>query len=325
MTKVEKVAGIDISKHFLDVCLITGNTEKQGRFTNDTHGFGELYAWLGEDMHCVMEVTGPYYLRVATYLHSKGLRVSVVNPLIIKRFCQMRLIRAKTDKADAKMIALYGLSETLAPWSVPDACITTLQQLDDIGEQLSKQLTALNNQFEAFTEGGAMQKQVKQFLISAIKVTEKQRAVIEKQINDLISSHYSDMMKNLTSIPGLGKKTATVLIVLTSGFKKFSSAKQLTAYVGLAPRIFQSGSSVKGRSRICKMGMSRIRALLYLCAWSAKRCNKSCRELYERLVAKGKAKRAALIAVANKLLKQAFAIANSNQAYSVCYSKNICL
>lgn len=319
MTKVEKVAGIDISKDFLDVCIITKQGERQSRFTNDSKGFEQLKTWISEGTHCVMEVTGPYYLRVATYLHLKGFTVSVVNPLVIKRFSQMRLIRAKTDKADARMIALYGLSEGLQLWSVPDDCIITLQQLDAISEQLSKQHTALQNQLEAFAHSGRMQKQVKQFLLKAIRATEKQRECIEKQMNDLIIGHYSEMMANLTSIPGVGKKTAMVLIVLTGGFKKFASAKQLSAYVGLAPRIFQSGSSVKGKSRICKMGMSRIRALLYLCAWSAKRYNKACRDLYERLITKGKARKAALIAVTNKLLKQAFAIANSNQPYNPAY------
>src|SRR5512133_3686699 len=156
MTQVENVAGIDISKHSLDVCVTTKEGERQRRFTNDSKGFQQLYAWLEQDMHCVMEVTGPYYLRVATYLYLKGLRVSVVNPLVIKRFCQMRLIRAKTDTADAKMIALYGLSEKLVLWSVPDECIITLQQLSAISEQLSKQYTALHNQLEAFTQSGAM-------------------------------------------------------------------------------------------------------------------------------------------------------------------------
>lgn len=325
MTKVEKVAGIDISKDFFDVFAITGKGERQRRFTNDVRGFEEFKSWISEDTLCVMEVTGPYYLRVATYLYQKGFRVSVINPLVIKRFCQMRLIRAKTDKADAKMIALYGLSEALQPWCVPDDCILTLQQLDAISEQLSKQCTALQNQLEAFTQSGAVKKEIKQFLLKAIRATEKQQVCIEKQMDDLITKHYQEMMTNLTSIPGLGKKTATVLIVLTGGFKKFTSPKQLAAYVGLAPRIYQSGSSVKGRPRICKMGMSRIRALLYLCAWSAKRYNKACKELYERLIAKGKARKAALIAVANKLLKQAFSIASNNQPYSLTYSKNICL
>lgn len=325
MTKVEKVAGIDISKDFFDVCFISGRCEKAGRFTNDTKGFEQFCAWISAGTHCVMEVTGPYYLRVATYLHGKGFSVSVVNPLVIKRFSQMRLIRAKTDKADARMIALYGLSEALQLWSPPNDCITALQQLDSISAQLSKQRTALNNQLEAFRQSGAVQKQIKQFLIKAIRIAQKQQACIEKQMDDLVKKHYAEMMKNLTSIPGLGKKTAMVLIVLTGGFKKFASAKQLSAYVGLAPRIFQSGSSVKGKARICKMGMSRIRVLLYLCAWSAKRCNQACKDLYERLVSKGKAKRVALIAVANKLIKQAFAIINNNTTYKKNYSKNICL
>jgi transposase len=70
--------------------------------------------------------------------------------------------------------------------------------------------------------------------------------------------------------------------------------------------------------------MSRIRALLYVCAWSAKRCNLACRELYERLVAKGKSKKLALIAVANKLIKLAFAIAVKNIPYDENIAKNIC-
>jgi hypothetical protein len=67
------------------------------------------------------------------------------------------------------------------------------------------------------------------------------------------------------------------------------------------------------------MGMSRIRALLYVCAWSAKRCNRACRDLYERLLAKGKAKKLALIAVVNKLIKQAFAVATQQTIYNKNY------
>jgi transposase len=124
------------------------------------------------------------------------------------------------------------------------------------------------------------------------------------------------MNGRLTTIPSLGNKTAAMLIVLTDGFKKFSSHKQLSAYVCISPRIFEAGSSIRGKTKVCKMGMSRIRALLYLCARSAKRCNRACKELYDRLLAKGKAKKQALIAVANKLLKQVFAIAISNKKYS---------
>lgn len=325
MAKVKKVAGIDISKKFFDVCLLTEGKEMVKRFSNDPKGIGLAVRWLSPDVHCVMEVTGVYYLRLAVYLHQNGFSVSVINPLVIKRFCQMRLMRAKTDKADARMIAAYGISEAPALWSPPGSSAVTLQQLDAISEQLQKQHTALSNQLEAFTQSGMMEKSTKQFLTRSVKHIEKQQIQIEKQMQELISKYHFDMMQSLTSIPGLGKKTAAVLIVLSDGFKKFNSYKQLSAYVGLCPRIYESGSSVKGRARICKMGMSRIRALLYLCAWSAKRCNKACKELYDRLIAKGKAKKLALIAVANKLLKQAFSIATLGSKFNPDYQKNICL
>ncbi len=136
--------------------------------------------------------------------------------------------------------------------------------------------------------------------------------------------HYAEMLANLQSIPGLGKKTAMMLIVLSGGFSRFDDYRKLSSYLGLCPRIFESGSSVKGKARICKMGMSRIRAMLYICSWSAKRCNKACRELYQRLIAKGKAGKMALIAVVNKLLKQAFAIATQKTKYNENYSNIIC-
>ena len=140
----------------------------------------------------------------------------------------------------------------------------------------------------------------------------------------LIKTNHGEMYSRLHSIPGLGKRSTMLLIVLSGGFSKFNSSKQLSSYIGLSPRIFESGSSVKGRARITKMGMSKIRAVLYVCAWSAKRCNAACKALYERLVAKGKAKRQALIAVANKLIKQAFAIAKSQTLFIENYSKNTC-
>jgi transposase len=324
MTKVN-VAGIDISKKFFDVLMITGGEHQQKQFSNDAAGIKAAAQWLKKEVHCVMEVTGCYYMRLALYLQQHGFRVSVVNPLVIKRFSQMRLIRAKTDKADANMIAQYALTEQPEAWTPPQQYSVTLQQLDGISEQLSKQHTALNNQLEAFTQSGMMEKGTKQFLLKSLKLIRQQQHSVEKKTNELIRKYHGEMIGCLTTIPGLGNKTASMLIVITDGFKKFSSHKQLSAYVGISPRIFESGSSIRGKTRVCKMGMSRIRALLYVCAWSAKRYNRACKELYDRLVQKGKAKKQALIAVANKLLKQAFAIAINNEKYSANYVKKICL
>ena len=116
-------------------------------------------------------------------------------------------------------------------------------------------------------------------------------------------------------LPGLGLKTALFLIVVTDGFKKFETASQLCSYVGITPTIRESGSSVRGRARISKVGNRKLRNLMFLCAMSAYKHNKACRDIHERIVNKGKSRKLALIAVSNKLLKQAFAIAKSGHPY----------
>jgi transposase len=325
MSNVQIYAGFDVSKKFFDICVLSSDgksTSKQMEY--DKQGLSRLTEWLPSGTHCVMEATGPYYLRLACWLHQLGFTVSVVNPLVIRRFSQMRLRRAKTDKMDAKLIAAYGQMEAPPSWEPPAQYLINLQQLDAASEQLQKQCTAWRNQLEAFTAGGLMDKPMKKFLTRMITQAEKELLEIQSRIDKIIVDHHQQMLKNLTSIPGLGKKSASVLILITGGFTRFSDYKKLSAYVGLSPRIFESGSSIKGQSRICKLGMGRIRALLYVCAWSAKRCNLACRELYERLVAKGKSKKLALIAVANKLIKLAFAIAIKNIPYDENIAKNIC-
>lgn len=324
MANLNNLAGFDVSKNYFDVCLIDEGKESIRKFNYDSQGLRSLIKWLPEATHCIMEVTGPYYLKLACFLHQHLFKVSVINPLVIKRFSQMRLLRAKTDKADARMIASYGLTEQPPTWEPPKAYMIKQQQLDALLHQMQKQRSALLCQKEAFSAAGNMDKEVEKIILKSLTLIDKQISTINKKMEDLVKEHHGDILKRLTTIPGIGKKTAIVLIVITNGFKKFNNYKQLSAYLGLCPRIYQSGSSVKGKARICKMGASRIRAYLYVCAWSAINCNKACKELYERLLSKGKAKRLALIAVANKLLKQLFAIATSNGIYNPNYAKNIC-
>lgn len=324
MTKLLTFAGIDISKKSFDVCLLQQQNQQLRHFSYDQSGLAALLEWLPKESHCVMEATGPYYLRLACFLYENGLQLSVVNPLVIKRFSQMRLLRAKTDRADAKMIAAYAAIEQPGAWRPPAAGQLKLQQLEALLQGLQKQHTALSNQLGAFQSTGLMDEEVKGLLQKTITHLKEQIQEVSEKIEVLAQQHYGELLGNVVSIPGIGKKTAIVLIVLSDGFKKFTHYKQLSAYVGLSPRIYESGSSVKGKAKICKMGMSRIRALLYVCAWSAKKYNQACKELYERLIAKGKAKRVALIAVANKLLKQAFAITTKNTQYDKNYKKIIC-
>jgi len=271
-----------------------------------------------------MEASGPYYLRLACFLNNQGINVSVVNPLVIRRFSQMRMSRAKTDKKDAMMIAEYGKTEKPALWEMPEQHVISLQQMEALLQNMNKERTALNNQLESFTHSGMLDKQLKKMIVNELAHKEDLIKKLSKAMEVIAMQHYAEMLSNLETIPGMGRKTAMALIVLSGGFDRFSDYRKLSSYIGICPRIFESGTSVKGKARICKMGMSKIRAMLYLCSWSAKRCNKTCKELYERLITKGKAKKQALIAVANKLLKQAFAIATQKTKYNENYSNYIC-
>lgn len=317
-------AGVDISKSFFDAAFLQAGHYVYHKFSNDSNGFKALLKVLPSGNQVVMEASGPYYLQLACFLQEQGIAVSVINPLVIRRFCQMRLSRAKTDKKDAMMIAEYGRAERPGLWQRPEQHVITLQQMEALLSRLNKERTALTNQLESFTHSGKLDKGLKKLLDKELEHKQALINKINKAMETLASRHYAEMLSTLESLPGMGRKTAMALIVLSGGFERFDDYRKLSAYIGICPRLFESGSSVKGKARICKMGMSRIRAMLYVCSWSAKRCNKSCKELYGRLVAKGKAKKLALIAVANKLLRQAFAMAKHQTKYNEDYAKSIC-
>lgn len=317
MKKTTNYVGVDISKLSFDVAI----ENEKGKYnhyklTNDANGFKEFLKLLDNQKDCcVMEASGPYYLKLATFLNKRGVDVSVINPLVIRRFSQMRMMRAKTDKKDAAMIAEYGKTEKPNVWEPEATYVLELKQMQAYVEQLNKSRTGFIRQQEAFSQNTVKSTFMNKSLEKMVENINQEISKIEAKMEILLKIHHEKLFEQIQSIPGLGKKTSMQLIVLSGGFTKFDNYKQLTSYVGLSPRIFESGTSVKGKAKICKMGMSRIRAMLYVCAWTAKKCNRACRELYDRLVAKGKAKKLALIAVANKLLKQAFAVATKNEFY----------
>lgn len=310
------ITGIDCSKDFLDVALIEG--EKvifTGKFSNQTVGFEKLLKHLKGIELVVMEATGPYYLPLALFLKENQIPVSVVNPLVIKRFCQMKLSRAKTDKKDAILIAQYGQMERPTLWEAPDDLTFEIQQIETYLEGLKKRRTIVYNQLHSFTHTGKLSKALEKDLKREIEEYDSKISDKEREIQQLLENEYGKTLEHLKTIPGIGKRSATLLIVTTNCFKNFKSYKQVISYFGLAPRIFESGKSVRGKARICKMGMSQVRKTLYMAAKSAIKCNKACKELYDRLRAKGKAYRVALIAVVNKLIKQAYAIVSNGSPY----------
>lgn len=233
----------------------------------------------------MIAATGPYYVRLATYLHQQDVGVAVVNPLVIKRFAQMRLRRTKTDQADAQLIAAYGELEKRALWQPAAAFITELQQQSTVLEGLIQHRTALKNQREAFEQVPHVSPAARRTLDTVLQTLQEQIEVLEKTRAQKAKENQGPELENITRIPGIGQKTAIQLLIITQGFTSFTTSKQLAAYLGISPRHYESGTSVKGRSKISKLGMSRVRALLYRCAWSAVKCNQACKQFYERLLA----------------------------------------
>jgi transposase len=315
MTKVRNFTGIDVSKKSFDVAYKETGEVRTKKFAYTQEGMEACMGFIPCGTQVIMESTGTYHLHLATFLHERGVGVSVVNPLSVKRFSQALMLRTKTDRADSLLLIEYGEVFTPPLWKVPEAGYVRIRQLLRLVEQLQQQEVAMSNQLEAIRHSVVQDPFVTARLEARIKESEADQKEAARQMEALAVSLEKEAFDHLQGIPGIGKKTALVLLAVTGGMKEFESAKQLSSYFGLCPRIYDSGSSVKGKARICKMGMSSIRKLLYLCSLSAVRCNRACRELYERLLKNGKPKKLALIAVANKLLKQCFSIVKNRQPY----------
>jgi transposase len=312
MNKSKQFCGIDISKDVFDV---VDHEDNHYQYSNDLSGFKDFYKILSDQSYCVMEVTGSYYQGLATWLHSKKVNVSVVNPLSVKRFIQMRLKTSKTDKLDAGMIRLYGEYEHPELWQPPSQYIIEANELHRLIVLLLRQRTALKNKLHGLNAKGIKKATVITSLRRQVRSLDNEISTLELKLEEVVKSHQADLITRLCSIPGIGKRTAIYLIVITQGFEKFETSRQLISYFGLDPTICESGSSVRGKSRISKTGNNHIRNLLFMCSFTACIHNKSCREIYNRIIAKGKSKKLALIAVANKLLKQSLAIAKSGLYY----------
>jgi len=321
---MNKVIGIDISKQKFDVCFLEGQSKTSEVFTNDLAGFRKLAKCISNLDLVVMEATGPYFLKLATYLVDSGHRVSVVNPLVIKHYSRMRMSRAKTDKKDAYLIACYGQGENPPLWNKQEDYIMQINQGLTLLQGFEKQMTMNKNQMEALSVLPYCDKQALNALRSVIACLEKQVLKVEKHLQEVVREHYQETNTALQTIPGIGPKASLLLIAITGNFEKFTNSRQLISYLGLSPRIYESGTSVKGKAHICKMGMSKARRTLYMCSWTAKFNNPQCVELYQRLKEKGKPEKVIKIAIANKLVRMAFAVGKNLSAYDKNYRANVC-
>ncbi len=312
------MVGIDVSKDTFDAYSeINGHAQ----FSNDTKGFKAFAKTLGKDHHCVMESTGSYHQCLALFLFESGVTVSIVNPLSIRRYIEMKLIHVKTDRSDAYWICSYGKEQSadLRVWRPAKEYVEQCGALMTVSSLLHKQATALKNKLHSLESRGHTTGTAVRILRLQLKRTLNEQTKLEAEMERLVREHEGEMFTHITSVPGIGRKTAMFLIAVTQGFEGFESHRQVIGYLGLAPTERSSGSSVRGTRRISKAGNPLVRNRLFMCSFTACMYNPQCKALYERLVNKGKSKKLALIAVCNKLLKQAFAVARSGMPYDPHY------
>ena len=307
--------GIDVSKDSFVAAYPAKSGYTTKTFDNTTSGVRQFINSLPMDCHCVMEATGNYSMLLLYLLQQANITVSMENPQKIKHFARAMLSTTKTDEIDAKLIALYGEKMEPAPYKIPSESIILLKQKRTVLRQLKKQLIAMTNMQHAMSVLPKQDPTAKVAIEQTIKFLRKQISKLEDEITHLSNKEFKRQMELLTSIKGIGENIASALIMATGGFTYFSSAKQISRFLGLCPTYQQSGTSVNVKGHINRNGDTHLRSQMYVVAFSSIRFNTACRETYERLRAKGKSGKVAIIAVANKLIRQAFAVVMNNRPY----------
>ena len=237
----------------------------------------------------------------------------------------MHLSKIKTDKSDSKMIYEYAKNCNPVLWYGQSKTQQESLQLCRLLSVYVKQSTQLKNKMHGEEVLGYPSKDVVRSLNRQLKNIKKEIEILESKLLQNVKSEYAESLSLLKTIPGIGEKTALMMLVFTDGFNRFESSKELCSYAGITPVIRQSGSSVKGRPRMSKIGNPKLRSLLFVCSLNACKYNKACKTLFDRIVAKGKSKKLALIAVCNKLLKQAFSIVKNRLPYDAEHRSSLVL
>lgn len=228
--------GIDVSFTTLDVCYQNNLGQLfHLHVGNNNEGFRKIIEHTGAQYHFVMEATGVYYIRLAFFLHAKGCELSVVNALCIKRFIQMHGERNKSDKKDAGWICRYAIEQTPPLWQMPDEAYFQGKQLYNTIREYQEQIKGFNNQLHSL---GLLPVQSKDTIKSLEKIKsmlQKEVKSLEQKLQELLQQWQPVQLKNVSSVKGIGKRAAAMLIVFTQGFKYTTSHRQLISFAGLSP------------------------------------------------------------------------------------------
>ena len=313
------ILGIDIAKDTFQVTVLQAGRAADGEFSNNRAGFKRLSAWLkkrrARQVWACVEATGRYGEDLAEYLYAQGHSVSVVNPLAIKRYAESQLTRNKTDAVDAALIADFCATQQPALWAPPAPEIRELRELlHQYGALQASRQQAHNRLTSGFQSATVLAQ-----LQAQIDFLDQQLEEIEQRIYQHIGAHPELKRQHalLDSIPGVGRLTAARL--LAEDLSRFDDARSAAAYAGLTPMNRTSGTSVRRRPKLSKIGKASLRRDLYFPAVAASR-KPIFGALYARLLAKGKTTMAALGAVMHKLLRVAYGVLKSGRAFDPNYA-----
>lgn len=334
--------GIDVAKKTFDAALVfDGQHYPETKlhevpvktFVRTQQGVDQFLSWVDEQLpstdngqlftvQAVMESTGKFSLELATWLfqHRKENMAAIVNPGLTSSFIKSMGLRNKTDRIEARALAFYGAERRPALYEPATPSQGQLRELCRLRDSLISERVACQNRGDeespiAFIRRTAARR-IRELERHITKVEEKMKQTIQKEAS--LKRDY----EILNSIPGVSFVTASVVLAELGDLRRFTRARQISAFAGLSPKIHDSGTSVKGKRHLCKFGNSRIRHALYMATMSAV-CYCPCmRKCYEDLLHAGKSKMSALGAVMRKLLVLMRAMLIANKPYDRNYQNS---
>lgn len=326
--KFKEFIGIDMSKLKFDIRIHSNQIAFV--FDNNDLGFSKMIKLVEKNVSCekkemlfALEHTGIYSLPISIYLSENKYNFVLLPGLEIKR--SLGIQRGKDDKIDAKRIAEYAYQkkDKIKPSILPCKNILKIRQLLSIRERLVKQRAGYikdkkeNSHFLKRSEN----KELFEVIDKMLKVLDGQVEKIELELDDIVKS---DELINkqyglITSIKGVGKQTALVMIAFTNCFNNFESWRHFASYAGTAPFPYQSGTSIKGKSKVSNLANKKIKALLNMCARSAVAFNPEMKIYYQNRKAKGKNGMSTMNIIRNKLLSRIFAVVSRGTPYVNTY------